>query len=53
MSLKPPVSISKGELVLEPMIKPQYTLKQLVAQVAMDNLRHEVETGPAVGNEAW
>ncbi len=47
------VSVSKGKLVLEPMIKPQYTLKQLLAEVTTDNLHHEIETGPAIGNEAW
>ncbi len=47
------VSISRGKLVLEPMIKPQYTLRQLLAEVTTDNLHHEIETGPVVGNEAW
>ena len=47
------VSISKGKLILEPMLKPQYTLKQLLAEITTDNLHHEIETGSAVGNEAW
>jgi antitoxin MazE len=47
------VSISEGKLILEPVIKPQYTLEQLLAEVTEENLHHEVETGPASGNEAW
>ncbi len=46
------VSIEEGKLLLEP-IKPSYSLEELLAEVTKDNLHHEVETGPAVGNEVW
>jgi len=46
------VSISKGKLVLEP-VKPVYSLGELLAQVTPDNLHQEIETGSAVGSEAW
>lgn len=46
------VSVSEGKLVLEP-VKPSYSLEELLAQVTEDNLRQEIETGPAVGSEAW
>jgi len=46
------VSIKEGKLLLEP-IKPSYSLEELLAGVTTDNLHHEVETGSAVGNEAW
>ena len=46
------VSIKGGKLLLEP-IKPSYSLEELLAEVTTDNLHHEVETGSAVGNEAW
>lgn len=46
------VSIKEGKLLLEP-IKPTYSLEELLAEITMDNLHHEVETGPAIGNEAW
>ena len=46
------VSVSEGKLVLEP-VKPSYSLEELLAQVTQDNLHREVETGPAVGAEAW
>jgi antitoxin MazE len=45
-------SVIDGKLVLEP-VKPIYTLVELLAQVTPENLHQEVETGAAVGNEAW
>jgi antitoxin MazE len=46
------VSIEEGKLLLEP-IKPSYSLEELLAGVTKNNVHHEVETGPAVGNEVW
>ena len=46
------VSVSEGKLVLEP-VKLSYSLEELLAQVTPDNLHQEIETGPAVGSEAW
>jgi len=47
------ISISEGKLLLEPVVEPKYTLEQLLAEVTEDNLHHQVETGPALGNEVW
>jgi antitoxin MazE len=47
------VSIAEGKLLLEPVVEPKYTLAHLLADVTADNLHHEVDTGPAVGNEVW
>lgn len=47
------VFVSEGKLMLEPVTKSKYTLEQLLAGVTEDNLHHEIEAGPAVGNEAW
>ena len=47
------VSLADGKLVITPIAKSKLTLKQLLAQVTDENLHHEVETGPAQGNEAW
>jgi antitoxin MazE len=47
------VSLADGKLVIAPIAKSKLTLKQLLAQVTDENLHHEVETGPAQGNEAW
>lgn len=46
------ISVSEGKLLLE-LLKPSYKLEELLAQVTPDNLHGEVETGMAVGNEAW
>lgn len=47
------VSLFEGKLLLEPIIEPKYSLEQLLADVTEDNLHHEVETGSAIGIEAW
>ena len=47
------VSISEGKLLLEPIIVPEYTLEQLLAQITEANLHSEVDTQSAVGNEVW
>jgi antitoxin MazE len=47
------VSLVNGKLVIVPVVKPKLTLKQLLARVTVDNLHHEVDTGPATGSEVW
>ncbi len=47
------VSLVKGKLVVAPVPEPGPTLEQLMARVTDDNLHGEVDTGSAVGNEAW
>jgi antitoxin MazE len=47
------VSLADGKLVIAPVAKPELTLKQLLAKVTPDNIHHEIETGPATGNEIW
>jgi antitoxin MazE len=47
------VSLIDGKLIVAPVIEPALTLEHLLAQVTEHNLHHEVDTGPAIGNEAW
>jgi len=47
------VSLADGKLVITPVARPKPTLKQLLSKVTKENLHHEVDTGSAVGNEAW
>ena len=47
------ISLIDGKLVIAPIARPKLTLKQLLAKITDENLHHEVETGPAQGNEAW
>jgi len=45
------LSLADGKLVITPVTEPKPTLKELLAKVTRENLHHEVDTGPAVGNE--
>jgi len=47
------MSLDEGRLVVYPAPQPKVTLAQLLDQVTEHNLHKEVETGPAVGSEAW
>jgi len=47
------VRVEKGTLIVEPVAKPVYQLNDLLAQITPDNLHGEIDTGDAVGNEAW
>ena len=47
------LSLADGKLVITPIDKPKLTLKQLLMKVTEENLHHEVNTGPSVGNETW
>lgn len=46
------VSEQDGRIIIEPIRQPVYDLAQLVAGITPENLHAEVDTGPAVGNEA-
>jgi len=45
------LNIKNGALVIEPQNKT--LLENLVFRIDTSNLHHEVDTGKAVGNEAW
>jgi len=47
------MSLVSGKLVVTPMNKKKFNLKKLLAQVTKDNLHCEIDTGVAMGNEAW
>ena len=47
------VSLVDGKLVVIPVVEPALTLEHLLAQVTEQNLHHEVDTGLAMGSEAW
>jgi antitoxin MazE len=47
------VRVEGGALIVEPVITPVYHLDDLLAQITPDNLHGEIDTGDAVGNEAW
>ena len=47
------MSLVDGKLVVTPVAQPKPTLDDLLALVTGENLHGEVDTGPAVGHEAW
>lgn len=47
------ILLGHGQLVIRPVAEPKRTLKQLLAGVTKQNLHHEVDTGHALGKEAW
>ena len=47
------ISLVDGKLVIAPVREPAPTLDQLLAGITDDNLHAGIDTGPAVGNEAW
>ncbi|MEW6192232.1 MAG: AbrB/MazE/SpoVT family DNA-binding domain-containing protein [Bacillota bacterium] len=47
------LSLRDGKLVITPVIKPAVSLEKLLAQVTEENLHHEVNTGPSMGDEVW
>lgn len=47
------LSVSDGKLIITPLVESRVTLKQLLSKINNDNLHHAVDTGKAVGNEAW
>ncbi len=47
------ISLADGKLIITPVTRPKPSLRQLLAKVTKENLHHEVDTGPAAGNETW
>jgi antitoxin MazE len=42
-----------GNLVIKPKIRKRYSLEKLISAITPENVHTEVESGIAVGNEAW
>jgi antitoxin MazE len=47
------ISIVEGKIVITPVPAPSWTLDELLSGVTKENLHKEVDTGTALGNEAW
>jgi antitoxin MazE len=47
------ISIVEGQIIITPVAAPSWTLDDLLAGINKNNLHHEVDTGPATGNEVW
>lgn len=47
------ISLVEGTIVITPVPDTEWTLDELLAGVSDDNIHGEVDTGAAVGVEAW
>ncbi len=47
------VSLEQGKIVVVPVVEPEFILEDLLAKVTKRNLHEEIDTGRAVGKEAW
>jgi len=47
------LTVEDGELVVKPIRRRKYSLRELLKAVNSKNIHREVETGEPVGREAW
>jgi antitoxin MazE len=47
------IKIVEGKIIITPVSPPAWTLEELLAGIDDSNLHREIDTGGAVGNEAW
>ena len=47
------VFLEEGRIVIRPIAAPDWSLDGLLAGITSENIHREVETGDAMGNEAW
>ena len=44
------IRLVDGQLIVKPIIQPEFTLEQLLTEVTEDNLHGEINTGLAMGS---
>jgi antitoxin MazE len=47
------LSLVEGKLVVSPLPRASRTLDELLQGITDENMHSEIDTGPAVGGEAW
>ncbi|MFH2104185.1 MAG: AbrB/MazE/SpoVT family DNA-binding domain-containing protein [Chloroflexota bacterium] len=47
------ISFVDGQIIITPISASSWSLEELLAGINKNNIHHEVDTGFAVGNEAW
>lgn len=47
------MSVARGKVVVTPVAETSVSLRQLLKRVTKSNMHGEIDTGPAVGREAW
>jgi antitoxin MazE len=43
----------RGRIIIEPIVKTDFDLKDLLDRIRDDNLHNPIDTGPPLGREAW
>ena len=47
------ISVVEGQIIVKPLVKPDWTLDELLAGINQENIHNEIDTGNATGNEIW
>lgn len=47
------VSLESGKIIVFPVAEPEFSLEELLANVTIENLHGETDTGCSVGKETW
>ena len=47
------LSVDNGDLIIRPIRKRKYRLQDLLQRISASNLHDGIDTGNAVGREAW
>jgi antitoxin MazE len=47
------ISVVEGQIIVKPLVKPEWTLEELLAGINQENIHNEIGTGNATGNEIW
>lgn len=47
------MSVERDRLVIRPVRKREYSLRELVSEISEKNIHDEVDTGANVGRESW
>lgn len=47
------IAVMDGNLVIEPISRKRYSIDDLIQAIKPENLHAEIDSGVAIGNEAW
>jgi antitoxin MazE len=47
------LAVEDGKIIIDPRVSPEYRLEDLLREVNNKNLHLEIDSGEAVGREAW
>jgi antitoxin MazE len=47
------ISLVEGRIIIKPITSHQWTLDELLAGITSENIHEEIDTGNAMGGEAW